>query len=256
MTMTASTFLTAEWRYLVMLNYVVDPDLLKPLVPRGTELDWFDNRTYLSVVGFQFMRTRVFGVPFPLHTDFEEVNLRFYVRRKVEDGWRRGVVFVRELVPRRAIAFIARTFYGEPYSALPMKHRIDHTASALRVEYAWRRSGKWEWLSANALGEPRNIEPDSEEEFIAEHYWGYTARPLGCNEYRVEHRRWLVWPAVEAALNADVAELYGDRFASTLLRPPSSAFIADGSPITVSGKTLVRAGRTDSVPKKAQRGFH
>ena len=235
--MPTSTFLSAEWRYLVMLNYAVERDVLTPLVPQGTELEAFQDRTYLSVVGFQFLRTRVFGLPLPLHTNFEEVNLRFYVRRKTHEGWRRGVVFVRELVPRRVIAFIARAFYGEPYLALPMRHRVERSALGIRAEYAWNRSGRWESISAAADGEPHVIVSGSEEEFITEHYWGYTARKSGSNEYQVEHPTWNVWTATAAALDADIATLYGDRFVAALSRPPTSTFIADGSPIVVRRKS-------------------
>ncbi len=157
-----------------MLNYVVDPQVLQSFVPRGTEIDFFKGQTFLSMVGFRFLRTRLFGLTIPLHTDFEEVNLRFYVRRKGPDGWRRGVVFVREIVPRRAIAFVARTVYGEPYLALPMRHTIELSESRIRVEYAWRRAGRWESLHALGTGHPCEIKKDSEEEFITEHYW----RPL------------------------------------------------------------------------------
>ena len=132
-------FLTANWRYLAMLNFAVDPKILEPLVPRGTELDFHEGQTFLSVVGFLFLDTRVLGLPIPLHRDFEEVNLRFYVRRKSADDWRRGVVFVRELVPRQAIAIVARTFYGEPYSALPMRHCLEHKDGRVLAEYQWRR---------------------------------------------------------------------------------------------------------------------
>src|SRR5438105_3314941 len=119
-------FLTANWRYLAMLNFAADPKILRPLVPSNTELDFYKGQTFFSVVGFLFLDTRVVGLPIPLHRDFEEVNLRFYVRRKSGDEWRRGVVFVRELVPRRAIALVARLFYGEPYLGLPMRHRLEH----------------------------------------------------------------------------------------------------------------------------------
>lgn len=249
--MLTSIFLTAEWRHLVMLNYAVDGDLLQPLVPHGTELDWFQGQTFLSVVGFRFTRTRVCGVPFPLHTDFEEVNLRFYVRRRTNDGWRRGVVFVRELVPRRIIAFAARTFYGEPYSALPMRHCIEHSLLGIRAEYAWRRSAQWESLSAAATGQPQSIETGSEEEFITEHYWGYTARISGCNEYQVEHPRWRVWTATEAALDADIAGLYGSRFVSSLSGYPTTAFIADGSPIVVRRKSTLTMRRSEPSDRPA-----
>ena len=216
-----------------MLNFVVDPKIVAPLVPPGTEIDFENGETFLSVVGFLFLDTRLLGLPIPLHRDFEEVNLRFYVRKKSADTWRRGVVFVRELVPRRAIATVARTFYGENYVALPMKHQIDHVDLKLSVEYSWRRGPKWESLKMSASGEPQVIAAGSHPAFITEHYWGYTRVRAGCSEYRVEHPRWKIWNADRFEFSADVAALYGEQFTETLSQPPRSAFIADGSPIEV-----------------------
>ena len=226
-------FLTANWRYLAMLNFVVDPGILAPLVPPGTVIDYENGETFVSVVGLLFLDTRLLGLPIPLHRDFEEVNLRFYVRKKSADTWRRGVVFVRELVPRRAIALIARAFYGERYLALPMKHEIEHVDLKLSVEYSWRRGRKWESLIMTASGEPQSIPAGSHAEFITDHYWGYTCVRAGCSEYRVEHPRWKIWNADRFDFNADVAALYGERFAETLAAKPRSAFIAEGSPIKV-----------------------
>ena len=216
-----------------MLNYVVDPQLITPLVPADTEIDFENGETFLSVVGFLFLDTRLLGLPIPLHRDFEEVNLRFYVRRKSADTWRRGVVFVRELVPRRAIAVVARTFYGENYTALPMQHQIDHADGELRVEYSWRRGSKRESLQMSATGEAQSIPAGSHGEFITEHYWGYTARRDGCSEYRVEHPRWKIWNADTFEFKADVATLYGAQFVEALSSAPRSAFVAEGSPIQV-----------------------
>jgi uncharacterized protein len=226
-------FLTANWRYLAMLNFAVDPKILEPFVPRGTELDFHDGQTFLSVVGFLFLDTRVVGIPIPLHRDFEEVNLRFYVRRKYADEWRRGVVFVRELVPRRAIALIARIFYGEPYSALPMRHLLEHKEGRVFAEYQWRRERRWETLAMTGAGEPQSAGKGSHEEFITEHYWGYTARRNGCSEYLVEHPRWRLWRAETTKFDADVATLYGPQFVEALAAPPVSGFIAEGSRIQV-----------------------
>ena len=226
-------FLTANWRYLAVLNFVVDPEILAPLVPPGTEIDFENGETFLSVVGFLFLDTRLLGLPIPLHRDFEEVNLRFYVRKRSADTWRRGVVFVRELVPRRAIATVARTFYGESYLALPMKHQIDHVDLKLSVEYSWRRGRKWESLKMRASAEPQTIPAGSHAEFITEHYWGYTCFRGGCSEYRVEHPRWKMWDADRFEFSAGVAALYGEQFVETLSAAPRSAFIADGSPIEV-----------------------
>jgi uncharacterized protein YqjF (DUF2071 family) len=231
------SFLTANWRYLAMLNFVVDPKILSPLVPPGTEIDFENGETFLSVVGFLFLDTRLLGLPIPLHRDFEEVNLRFYVRKRSADMWRRGVVFVRELVPRRAIATVARVFYGEPYLAVPMSHNIDHKDGRLSVEYSWKRNRKPEHLKMTAGGEPQSIPASSHAEFITEHYWGYTCVRGGCSEYRVEHPRWKVWNADTFEFKAEIAPLYGERFVEPLSVAPRSAFIADGSFVSVSGRS-------------------
>ncbi len=229
-------FLTAEWRWLAMLNYEMEPTALLPFVPAGTELDTFAGIAYASVVGFQFLDTRVLGVPIPFHRNFEEVNLRFYVRRQTPEGWRRGVVFIKEIVPRRAIAAIARTVYGENYVRLPMRHRLDGSA----VSYEWQVRGRWNAIHVRTCGDPALPEAGSAERFITEHYWGYTARPGGpALEYRVAHEPWRVWQVAEAGLMCDAGLLYGSAFAEVLSRPPRSAFLAEGSPVTVYGSVKV-----------------
>jgi uncharacterized protein YqjF (DUF2071 family) len=222
----SAPFLTAEWRRLVMLNYAIDPAVLAPLVPVGVELDVWEGEALVSMVGFLFLGTRVLGVPVPFHRDFEEVNLRFYVRRRVDDGWRRGVTFIREYVPRRAIAWTAAALYNEPYRALPMRHR--------GLAYEWRTAGRWHTLGAETVGEPRALPPGSAEEFIFEHYYGYTRqRDGGTVEYQVEHPRWRVWTATRAWLEADIAACYGAAFVPALSATPRSAFVAEGSPVAV-----------------------
>ncbi|MBU8898281.1 DUF2071 domain-containing protein [Corallococcus sp. H22C18031201] len=231
-------FLTATWRSLLMLNYEVAPEVLRPLVPVGTELETWKGQALASMVGFRFLDTRVRGVAVPMHRDFDEVNLRFYVRRKGPEGWRRGVVFVRELVPRWAIATVARVLYNEPYLSVPMRHTVEMEAAESgapgRVAYGWRYAGRWHQLSASTEGAPVSSAPDSEEEFITEHYWGYTAqRDGGCAEYAVEHPRWKVWRATDSTFDCDVRALYGEAFVESLGGKPRSAFVADGSAVAV-----------------------
>lgn len=229
-------FLTAEWRDLVMLNYRVAPALLERLVPAGTELDSFDGTTFLSVVGFRFLDTRVLGFSLPGHRDFEEVNLRFYVRRRTQEGLRRGVVFIRELVPRRLIAWVARAAYNEPYRALPMRHQLIGQAHAppREIRYEWRSADRWDGLSADFREAPRHLEAGSEAEFVTEHFWGYTRQRDGSTiEYRVSHPSWRVRNASTAELRGDLVALYGRTFADACSGPPSSAFWAEGSPVVV-----------------------
>jgi hypothetical protein len=252
-------FLSARWQALAMLNYEIDPAVLAPLVPRGTALDAHDGRTYVSVVGFLFLGTRVLGLPIPFHRNFEEVNLRFYVRREVSGEVRRAVTFVKEIVPRWAIATTARWTYNEPYLALPMRHSVGGPArefvgqtagfsaacSADRssrdaVCYSWRLAGRWNSLSVRHQGEPAPLLHGSHEQFIAEHYWGYCPqRDGGTVEYRVVHPSWRVWRGADAQLNCNVAALYGPQFVPFLKGPPATAFIADGSEVAVLRPTRI-----------------
>ena len=234
-------FLTAAWRHLAMLNYEVPPALVRPLVPRGTALDSWRGRTFVSLVGFLFADTRVFGVPVPFHRTFEEVNLRFYVRREVDGELRRGVTFIRELVPRALVARVAHAAYNEPYTALRMRHRVadDHgDAAPSAVEYDWKASSGWCGMRVEPTGLGVPAAPGSEEEFITEHYWGYTRQRDGSTiEYRVEHPAWRVWRVKPPRLFGDLEGTYGASFAATLSAAPSSAFYADGSAVTVGRPT-------------------
>lgn len=217
-----------------MLNYEVDPGILDPHLPAGVEIDSFERKTYASLVGFQFLRTRLFGsLGIPGHTNFDEINLRFYVRRRVGDEIRRGVVFIREIVPRRAIALAARWVYGENYSCRPMRHLIQRDESGLRVEYRFKTGGNWRRLHAQASGAAALPGEQGLAEFITEHYWGYTRRGPRSFEYHVAHPRWQVWNAADCGFEGDAQELYGTSFAEVLRRPPASAFIAEGSDVEV-----------------------
>jgi hypothetical protein len=234
-------FLSAEWRDLVMLNYEVAPKLLNDYVPPGTILDSFDGRTYVSLVGLQFRRTKLFGsLSIPFHADFPEVNLRFYVRRKERDEDRRGVVFIAEIVPRRAVAQIARFAYGENYFCAPMKQCVSASGISRTVEYQWRLNGAWCKLFGHALADPAPAEERSLEQFITEHYWGYSVQRNGDSlEYQVSHKPWNVWTSRTAGFEGDASSLYGSELATILQRHPDSAFIADGSPVTVfTGKKI------------------
>jgi uncharacterized protein len=230
------TFLTAEWRNLAMINYEIDSEVLTPLVPAGTELETWKGHTYVSLVGFEFLNTSVMGLPIPLHRNFEEVNLRFYVRFTSQNEIRRGVVFIKEIVPRFAIALVARSVYNENYESMHMDHRDDLQNSG-RVEYRWFFEDRWNSLSVVKKGELHYPDPGSDEEFITEHYWGYVRERDGRTaEYQVEHPRWRIWRVDKANVDCDCEKLYGSQFLRALSARPSSAFLAEGSPVTVRSK--------------------
>jgi uncharacterized protein YqjF (DUF2071 family) len=229
------TFLTAEWRKLIMAQYVVKPKRLMPYLPRGLEFDLFEGRCYVSLVAFLFDRVRLKGLPIPFHTRFEEINLRFYVRRKEADGTiKRGVVFIREFVPRRAVAFVAKKFYEEPYLAIPTHHKIEQTADDLRVSYGWKLGGRWHSLAAAVPSASLKIEPGSEAEFITEHYWGYTKRTDGSTSaYKVQHPQWQTCSVHNYEIAVDFGILYGNTFAFLTDEWVASVLLAEGSAVSV-----------------------
>lgn len=227
-------FLTAKWEYLVMLNYEVSPSILAPHLPKGTELDLYDGKALVSVVGFLFNDTKVFGLQWPFHTNFEEVNLRFYVKRNEDNKWKRGVAFVSEIVPKHIIAWMANALYNEHYSRMPMKHQTHIENDFLQLNYEWQNKQQWNSLKVKALNRPLPIAKDSAEEFIFEHYWGYNQ--LNKNtliEYGVEHPSWDVYPVSYYELNADIAGLYGKEFLPFLTKEPHSIMLAKGSAVTI-----------------------
>jgi len=225
-----------------MLNFEADPRLLAPWVPAGTELDAYGGRTMVSVVGFLFLETRVAGLPIPGHRNFEEVNLRFYVRREVHGERRRGVVFIREFVPLRAVAWTARVLYGERYEAVVMRHHNEQTDRRRSVTYEWQRNAARGRISIAASGEPSQLVEGSVEEFIADHAWGYVAREGRTTlEYRVDHPRWRIWRADSAQLECDVQTFYGRAWRPILDRPPVSAFLAEGSEVALRRARAVDA---------------
>ena len=235
----ARAFLTAEWRKLAMANYIVDPALLQRYLPYKTELDLWNDACYVSLVGFMFVNTRLLGFRIPFHSTFEEVNLRFYVRYKDIAGWKRGVVFIKEIVPKHALTFVANSIYKENYETMPMMHRWETSDQNLTVEYRWKLK-EWNSLEVQCAREAITIAERSEEEFITEHYWGYTK--IGAqrtSEYGVEHPRWKVYPVQDYAIHVSFGNVYGAQFEFLKNETPASVFLAEGSEIIVREGTKI-----------------
>ncbi len=232
-----STFLTAEWKNLVMANYVVDPALLQPYLPNKTELDVFEGKTFVSLVGFMFMNTRILGFKIPFHVNFEEVNLRFYVRYNDNGVWKRGTVFIKEIVPKPAISFVANTIYHEKYVTKKMKHTVKETADELDLGYYWKHQNKWNSIQAVVEKPALPMLPGSEEEFITEHYWGYSRYSNSTTyEYHVQHPAWNIFPVKNYIVDCDFGSLYGDSFSALTTARPASVLVAEGSAVSVLQK--------------------
>jgi uncharacterized protein len=229
-------FLTAKWHDLIMANYEVDPALLESRIPIGTELDLHEGKCFVSLVGFMFLDTRVMDFLVPGHINFEEVNLRFYVKRETEDELRRGVAFVKEIVPRTAIAAVARILYGEPYERWEMSNFRDESF----VRYTWEHGDCTNTISVERGGNLGVPASGSHSEFIIEHYWGYTRRgEERTDEYKVEHPKWELFAAEKPRIDVDFRAAYGKEFGFLSDAKPHSVLLAAGSDIAVyKGQTI------------------
>jgi uncharacterized protein YqjF (DUF2071 family) len=235
-----SIFLTAEWKKLAIANYAIDPQILLPYMPYKTALDTWNGKCYISLVGFRFVNTKLKGLPIPFHRQFEEINLRFYVRYKDASGWKRGVTFIKEIVPRPALTFVANTIYKEKYVTLPTKHSWNISENTLLVAYQWRHERKWNNFSVAADPIQVEIATYSKEEFITEHYWGYSrAGEQVTAEYGVEHPRWKTYTVRTHKIDVEFGKIYGEAFSFLNFQSPDSVMLAEGSEIVVRAKNRI-----------------
>lgn len=234
------SFLTAEWNDLAMINYEINPKILEKYVPLGTELDLWNGKNYISLIGFMFENVKVLGIKVPFHVNFEEVNLRFYVKRFENGIWKRGTVFIKEIVPRHAVTMVANALYKEHYQTLKMRHsRIENEDSKL-FQYEWKKDSKWNSITMTTGKIAIPIELNSETEFITEHYFGYTRyNDRKTIEYEVTHPRWKQLPVLDYQVKVDFESIYGEDFKFLQDLKPSSTFLALGSKITIEGKRTI-----------------
>lgn len=235
------SFLKAEWRKLAIINYEVDESILLEYLPAGTELDTWNGVNYVSLVGFMFKNTKVLGMKIPFHVNFEEVNLRFYVKHKSGDSWKRGVVFIKEIVPKRAITFVANNLYGEHYATHKMNHEWTEHNDSRRIVYQWEVNNQWQSIELEADRKLSKIEEGSETEFITEHYWGYTkVNDNKTTEYEVTHPKWDYYKVKKCNINVDFGLTYGKKFEFLNLEKPKSIMLAEGSLITLENKNVIK----------------
>jgi uncharacterized protein YqjF (DUF2071 family) len=228
-------FLKAEWRKLAIINYEINPEILLKYLPKGIELDFYKGKCYVSLVGFMFLNTKLLGFPIPFHRNFEEVNLRFYVKKKEGNEWKRGVVFIKEIVPKPALSFVANSIYKENYKTMPMKNFINEKEGELLIKYSWKDK-TWHSIEITAEIGQLPMVNNSEFEFITEHYFGFTKRENKTSEYKVCHPKWNYYLVKNHQLKIDFKKIYGSDFGFLNDQNPISVMLAEGSEIQVKTK--------------------
>jgi uncharacterized protein YqjF (DUF2071 family) len=235
-------FLNAEWRKLAFANYIIDKDILKPHIPYGTELDLWHGKCYISLVGMMFKNTKVLGVKIPYHVNFEEVNLRFYVRRFENAQWKRGVVFIKEIVPKKAITFVANNLYNENYETMNMSHLWKEINGKREIEYKWGKSDLNNVFKMSASLNEKDIEENSETEFILENYLGFAkVKERKTYQYTVKHSRWKIYDVLDYKLKVNYGSIYGQEFEFLEKVAPHSVTLVEGSEVGIENKKVLKA---------------
>ncbi len=232
-----SIFLKANWEDIIMANYEIDPEILIPFLPKGVELDLYEGKCYVSLVGFMFKNTKLFTIPIPYFGNFEEINLRFYVKRTEENVVKRGVVFINETIPYPIVAWVANKLYKEHYTVVPTKHEIVLEESSKKVKFEWLVNKKWNSITLLASTKSEAMSPNSLERFIYEHYYGYTKiNENETEEYKLQHPSWKVSEVLDYQIDCDFEAMYGKSFSVLNRTKPEAVFIADGSSVKVEWK--------------------
>lgn len=230
-------FLTANWQNIIMANYEVPPEVLMKYLPKGIELDLFENKAFVSLVGFMFSNTRIFKIPIPKLGTFEEINLRFYVKQKIGNKTYKGVVFINESIPYKLVAWIANKLYKEHYVTMPTKHQWELNESNKKISYQWLKNKKWNSMQVHATNQAQNMIPGSFEHFIFEHYLGFTKVNESITEkYAIFHPSWLINEVTNSTISCNFEDNYGNDFAFLNEQKPSAVFLTEGSDISIAWK--------------------
>jgi uncharacterized protein YqjF (DUF2071 family) len=238
----SKSFLTAEWQNLAIANYAVDQKILEPFLPFKTEIDLWQGRCYVSLVAFRYVNTHLKGIRLPFHANFEEINLRFYIRSREHGESKHGLAFIGEIVPRRMVALVANLVYREHYEVMRTRYACKMSTSDLTVDYAWKKKSKWNSFRIITDTVPHETVPGSEEEFSTEHYWGYSkVSNEKTTEYQVEHSRWKVYKTLDYSVDVDFGATFGEEFGFLSMAKPASVFLAEGSEIVVKPRKIITA---------------
>lgn len=231
------TFLTANWENIVMINYLVDRAVLLPYLPHGVDLDTYEDKVFVSLVGFKFAKSKIFGVSIPIYGSFDEVNLRFYVKREDGGELKRGVVFISEIVPYQIVSFLANSLYKEHYRTAKMESSITLAGKKKYLKYAWKTAQNNCLIDVIFENEVAEIEANSEEEFIYEHYYGFTkVNENETWEYKVNHSRWKTNKVESFDIKCDFEKMYGSPFSFLNQQAPYSVYNAIGSEVSIDWK--------------------
>tara|TARA_B100000809_G_scaffold118758_1_gene117075 strand:- start:46028 stop:46750 length:723 start_codon:yes stop_codon:yes gene_type:complete len=230
-------FLKANWLRLASANYIIDPAILDKHIPNGTLLEAHNGKHYVSLVGFRYCETRLLNIRVPYHHIFEEINLRFYVKREISPGnWRSEVAFAKLFFPKKALTLVAKYIYKENYETLNMRHSWTEKENHLLTSYGLHKKN-WHNFEIQSDKKSRKVASDSSEFFFSKHYWGTSQIDhRSSTVYEIEHPDWEAYDIVDSNVSFDFNTIFGSEFKHLTNTQPDSVHLFKGSEVIVNKK--------------------
>ena len=238
------TLYAAEWREIVVINFEIDPKLLRNFIPPKTELDFFNETSFVTLMARACKNVKPYGWPIVFAKSIDQILLRFYVKRKVGDTWRRGVCLIRDYLPKRKASFFLNWMFKHSFTQVPIKRTSSNFESGLptqlpTVEYQWTTGDYVNHIKVNARSQMRQQEQETKESFVLDHHYGYTVKEGKTYEYYVEYSPWAMWDAQSGSFDCDTENVFGRPFVRALKQRPASVFLARGSDVIIYRPTEI-----------------
>ncbi len=191
---------TMRWHDLLFLHWPVRPEIIRPLIPQGLELDTFDGAAWIGVIPFRMTGVRPRYLPPFAGLAFPEMNVRTYV-------WtpgRSGVWFFSLDATNRLAVRAARAWYGLPYYNARITVQLERGTVHYRSIRVDKRSAGVEFhASYKPTGEVYRSAPETLDRWLTDRYCLYAMDQQGRLGYAdIQHLPWPLQPAeVELRLN-------------------------------------------------------
>lgn len=237
--------LTQEWLDLTFVHWAVDPDVVAPLLPKGTVPDTHDGLTYVGLVAFRMHKVGWLRLPgIPYFGSFPETNVRLY---SVDAHGRRGVVFRSMDASRLIPVVMGRIGFQLPYLWSRMSVRtegdtVDYTSSR-------RWPGPRGAYSRLTVERGERIEEPTELEHFLTARWGLHNAFFGAAAFLPnDHPR---WPLYRAELRACDENLLDSAGIPTPREAPVSVLYSPGVPVRLGRPS--RSAPTVPHPRRPPR---
>jgi uncharacterized protein len=175
------------WYDLLFAHWEIDPELIKPFIPKNLMLDTYKGKAWIAVVPFRMSGIRLRNMPqIPFTSKFPEINVRTYVTYQGKPG----VYFLSLDASNYLAVKVANSFFYLPYFLSEMVvssegDSIYYQSNRSRSKEEFRFKGKYQPIS-----DVFHAECGSLEYWLTERYCLYTEKHNRLYRGEIHHKPW------------------------------------------------------------------